>query len=242
MVNLTSYASKHLGGDRGIVEVSGVYVAVYSEAAELPPSCEKLSTAMIDGRALPVAFDAAGKRFHDFKGTIDGMTKHSFDDWPITGPVTIIWLLKYMWANGGSTTAFHHRWLDSVRLDYSAHGTTEHQLLCKVLEVMITYDGLALGMIAAVELVALKIQMLHEKWRHKMPLLANGVGGGKDAKGSLADYDSFLILGTSETRGNVGVCPDLTKWLGKELAKEALAAKERREAREERALAAGANS
>lgn len=35
--------------------------------------------------------------------------------------------------------------------------------------------------------------------------------------------------------------PDLAKWLGEELAKEALAQKERRKAREERALAAGKN-
>ena len=43
---------------------------------------------------------------------------------------------------------------------------------------------------------------------------------------------------TAETRGNLGVCPDLTKWMGDELSKEALATKERRKAREERALAA----
>jgi hypothetical protein len=46
-----------------------------------------------------------------------------------------------------------------------------------------------------------------------------------------------LLLGTSETRGNIGVCPELAVWLGSELSKQALADKERRKAREERALA-----
>ena len=44
-------------------------------------------------------------------------------------------------------------------------------------------------------------------------------------------------MGTCETRGNLGVCPELQKWLGEELGREALANKERRKAREERALA-----
>ena len=50
--------------------------------------------------------------------------------------------------------------------------------------------------------------------------------------------DTHLLLGTSDTRGNVGVCPELQSWLGEQLSKEALATKERRKAREERALAA----
>ena len=50
--------------------------------------------------------------------------------------------------------------------------------------------------------------------------------------------DAHLLLGTSETRGNVAVCPALQKYLGEQLAVEAASAKERRKAKEERALAA----
>ena len=53
------------------------------------------------------------------------------------------------------------------------------------------------------------------------------------------DDDTHLLLGTHETRNNVGIAPALSKWLGEELAKESLAAKERRKAREERQLATG---
>ena len=44
-------------------------------------------------------------------------------------------------------------------------------------------------------------------------------------------------MGTAETRGGLSVSPCLIKWLGEEMAKEALANKERRKAREERAAA-----
>ena len=66
-----------------------------------------------------------------------------------------------------------------------------------------------------------------------MPSLA--ANGGKDGE---AD-ETHLLLGTYETRGNVGVSPALQRWLGEELGKEAAITKERRRAREERALAAG---
>eukprot|EP00972_Heterocapsa_arctica_P046889 6921598-Heterocapsa_arctica.AAC.1 len=52
------------------------------------------------------------------------------------------------------------------------------------------------------------------------------------------DDSQLLLLGTTDTRGRVGVSPALQSWLGEELAKEAMANKERRKAREERALAA----
>ena len=56
-----------------------------------------------------------------------------------------------------------------------------------------------------------------------------------NASGAGAEDDSYLLLGTSETRANVGVAPQLQAWLGDELSKEASASKERRKAREERA-------
>ena len=72
------------------------------------------------------------------------------------------------------------------------------------------------------------MQMIHDKWKHKMPQF-NGIEGQEDL---------HLMLGTGEVRGNVAMCPDLTRWLGEQLAVEALVNKERRRAREERALAA----
>ena len=49
-----------------------------------------------------------------------------------------------------------------------------------------------------------------------------------------------LLLGTPESRGNLGVAPEIQRWPAGESSKEALAAKERHKAREERALAAKA--
>ena len=152
--------------------------------------------------------------------------------------MTVIWLLRYMWNNGGSPVAFHHRWLSEVRLDYTAAGTQEHLLLCRVFEIFINYDGIVLSKLAGIELMCRKIQMIHERWKHKLPQMASS-SNDKD-KRTIMDDDTHLLLGTSETRGNVGVAPELQQWLGEQLSKEALASKERRKAREERSLGQGA--
>ena len=79
--------------------------------------------------------------------------------------------------------------------------------------------------LASAEIGARKIQMIHERWKHKSPSLTTGA----DHKGQ--DDDIHLMFGTCETRDNVGISPLLQKWLGDELGKEASASKERRKAR-----------
>ena len=72
--------------------------------------------------------------------------------------------------------------------------------------------------------------MCNDRWKHKLLSFA-GNSGCPD------NEDAHLLLGTYETQGNLGICPKLTQWLGQELGKEASVSKERRKAREERALA-----
>ena len=86
-----------------------------------------------------------------------------------------------------------------------------------------------MGEFAVAEIGARKIQMIHDKWKHRLPRLSANTDAGDD--------DTHLLTGTFETQGNLGMAPSLRKWLGDELAKESMAAKERRKAHEERAMA-----
>ena len=56
--------------------------------------------------------------------------------------------------------------------------------------------------------------------------------------GQSSEEDFHLLLGSSPTRNNIGTCPVLIKWMGDELGKDAATSKERRKARDDRALAA----
>jgi len=187
---------------------------------------------VIDQRTLPTSLDSRKRRYREFKDAIDLMTEFEQADWDIAGPRTTLWLLRHMFRFGGTPVAHHHRWLAEVRLDYSAAGVSEHLGWCKFFEQAACYDQLNLGQLAAAELGARRLQMIAERWKSKLP---NSTGS---AQGATDLDDSHLLLGTADTRGNLGVCPQLQIWLGDQLAKEAAASKERRKAREERALAA----
>ena len=118
--------------------------------------------------------------------------------------------------------------MSECRLDYGAAGASEHQMLCKALDVGLAFDQLDPSHSGLMEVISRRLQTIHDRWKHKLPSLS-----AKDG-----DDESFLMLGLGEVRNNLGVSPQLTRWLGERLAGEALSAKERRKVREERALAA----
>jgi len=189
----------------------------------------------IDSRVLPIQRDLHGRRYQDFKAVVDKLLCGKASDSPIAGPVSVGWLLRFMYANGGSPTAFHQRYISELRLDYTAAGMSEHMILCKFFELITCFDFIDPSQSVACELLARKLQIIHDRWKHKGPNF--GVGGGTQG----GDDDSFLMLGTYETRGNIGVCPELSSFIGSEVSKTAASDKERRKAREERALQVAEN-
>ena len=68
--------------------------------------------------------------------------------------------------------------------------------------------------------------MIQYRWRDRQ--LGADTGGIEDEK--------HLFMGTDATRGGICVCPALNAWMGEQLHKEGLAAKEQRKGREEKAL------
>ena len=202
-----------------------------NSSTTLSTKAKEVEKSRVDTRVFPFSFNIYGARNLEFKDGVDMMVEWIPEDWPILGPMTVVWLLTFFYRNGGSAMAYHHRWMAEMRLEYSAGGTQEHMAWCKFFDLLISYDMIDACKLASAEIGARKIQMIHERWKHKSPSLSTG----NDAKGH--DDDSHLMFGTYETRGNVGISPLLTKWLGDELGKEASASKERRKAREERAFA-----
>ena len=227
-------------GDKGVAQLpNGMTLCIHKVTPELSGAKSSGDTVRdglllsleherTDSRVLPIKYDILGHRALDFKGAIDKCVPHRSDDYPMSGPPSCLWLMKHMYTNGGTPTSFHQRFLSDTRLDYTAGGMTEHMTICKAFEIFTSYDQLDVSRLAGCELMARKLQIIHERWLHKMPNLSPGSTG--------VEEDSYLLLGTTETRGNLGVCPELSSWLGSELSKQALADKERRKAREERAL------
>ena len=183
-----------------------------------------------DFRTLPFERDFHGKRHVEHRRVIDKMTERSQDNWPIARLLTILWLIRLTITLGGTCLGFHRRWMTECKLDYGTAGVLGLLGRCRLLDIAMAYGFLDLPRVAALEAATRRLQMIHDRWKHKLAQYQpSGTDGAEDA---------FLILGTGETRGNLAMAPALTHWLGNEFSKEAAANKDRRKAREERALAA----
>ena len=112
------------------------------------------------------------------------------------------------------------------KLDAAAAGVSEHQTLLRVLNYAITVDQLDVSQLACMELVCRRTQLTELKCRVKFISHC----------GSIQDpvQDAHLYLGQGTARRLLCISPVLEKFVGDQLGAEAVAAKERREAHEER--------
>ena len=91
----------------------------------------------------------------DFRQALEQATPgEPQEDAPMSGPSSVLWLLKYMLKNGGSPMSFHAKFMSETRLDYSAVGTSEHMTACKFFEILCFYDMLDPGRLQCAELIA----------------------------------------------------------------------------------------
>ena len=181
-----------------------------------------------DARIFAVVRDLRGVRRADFRLMVAQMVELPWPDWPVRGPRTLLWVLQYMSQRSGTPTAHHQRWMAETGLDPGSPGVDIHQMGCMVLESAVTYDQEHATNLAHLELVARSVQVEEERYRQLVTPSEAGAA------------DRAVMMGSQELDGAVCVCPALRDHLALELQREMAVAKERRKAREERALAGGA--
>ncbi|CAK0908097.1 unnamed protein product, partial [Prorocentrum cordatum] len=184
------------------------------------------AAAPADARIQPVTHDLQGQRHADYRSAVMNMTEGAFPDWPVRGPRTALWVLKFMEAHGGTSLVRHSRWLSETRLQGHEPGVDEHERACRTLERMVIYDQLNVANLASGEMLARSVQLQEERYRDRVAPAADS--------GSL---DARVLLGTDQLRGNACVAPMLQDHIKDELTKMNAYRKEQRKAREERDLA-----
>ena len=178
-----------------------------------------------DARTLAVSRDIDGNRFKEFRIAANESKGVEFTDWPISGPRTVKHVITAMLDHGGSALGHHQAWRVACRFQPTDAPSMEHESWCKVLQAMLTYDQLDVTNLASAELVVRAIQRIEEKHKFK---LSSAEDAGEGA----------LFMGSAGgSRVGSVISPKLTEWIGSEMQKEAMVSKERRKAREERALA-----
>ena len=182
-----------------------------------------------DARTLPVTYDTMGNRRREFRDAVLACREDQWAGWPVRGPRTALWVLRYIVDHGGTPTGMHSRWRSEARLQEHEPGVQEHERSCRALEELLCFDQCNGANLAAVELLVRTIQVQQERYRDR--------SAGGPASGGPDSVDTHLFMGSELTRGGVCVCPLLQEWASAQLAKEQALLKERRKAREERELA-----
>ena len=100
-----------------------------------------------------------------------------------------------------------------------------HDSCCQVLELLLTYDQVNGAKLAAAEMLMRQVQLVEERWKERFVGVDNAD----------SEHNLHLYLG-GPSRGNLCISPMLSEWIADELRKESAISKERRKAREERAL------
>ena len=181
----------------------------------------------LDARVLSTSRDKDGVRHKDFRAAVLETTTSQWAGWPLTGPRTAMWCLRFIQDTDGNPRARHTHWKRDAGLQSSDTGVAEHELIMRCVEHLACYDQLNLGESAGVELLLRRAQL--SELRHKDALLQREVG---DDMGE----DSYLYLGTSVTRGQLMVAPELEEFVGQQLQREGTVLKERRKLMDERRL------
>ena len=101
-------------------------------------------------------------------------------------------------------------------------GMMEYSLIAKTIDMSLNWDGVAVVSIAALELLARRLQLIEEKYKHR--LLSTE---GKSGISPETDNSLYLGLELSSGFGKQAVCimPELSEYVGTELAKEAAISK-----------------
>jgi len=178
---------------------------------------------------MSVMYENTGERHRRFDEAIQFMEAYQFEDSPVRGPATVLWCVKFMRTNGGSPLGWHQRWMTITKLQPSDPYAAFHECNCRILELAVTYDQLGVTALASMEYVCRQIQMIEEKYKDK------------NTSTSSESFEASLYAGVTH-RSGLCISPQLSAWISDELKGEAAVMKERRKAREERALARPKNA
>jgi len=183
--------------------------------------------AEVDARILEIGRTGDGVRHRDFREAVSRLTQSEWDSWPLTGPRTFLWCMRFISESDMHPRARHVRWKAATQLSTGDAGVAEHEMIMRILELALCFDQLQASELACMEMLIRKAQMIELK--HRGRVTTASVGEVED--------DAHLYLGTSHTRGLLMIDPKLEEFVSGELSREAATAKERRKMREERLLA-----
>ena len=126
----------------------------------------------------------------------------------LTGPRTVLGLLKSMARVGGGAEGNHLEWVRSGSVGEGDRAVYEDEVLCKVLQFMVTIDQVNVPNLVSAELTARRIQLLREAYRVSPSAPDHSgsdfyMGWGQRKGGGAIQRNLHCLRGGTAARGGV---------------------------------------
>lgn len=131
--------------DAGSLKVSLVKLMNRIDAmgrASRDSSAARLGAGESDARVLAMLRTPLNLRHRDFKATVGLMHESGWEDWPLTGPRTTLFVLSFIAEHCGTPEQRHARFVLDGRLQAHDAGVQDHLIAMKVLYFGAVYDQL----------------------------------------------------------------------------------------------------
>ena len=212
-------------GRRGIFVVAqGGFFGVLLELAECVPFTELWRAS--DARTLPVK-SRHGVRQREWREVAAELREEPAVDFPIKDPRTVRWCCNFLVKNGGPSQ-HHEVWRGRRRFNGSEYGVDMHETLCKIADLMGTFDQLDMSNLACAEYLFRRLQVLEYYYDER-----DVDAGSANARLPMDEMRAFVGGG----RPTSMVAPNLVDHVSKELERVSGIKKNARKLREEAAAA-----
>ena len=140
----------------------------------------------------------------------------------VEGPRTCLSLVR-SWRDSGLSGVTHHEsWVRGGKIPEGDRSVYEHEVICRVLESMLTVDQLNIGSLQSAELLSRRLQLIEDAHR---------------GSPSNPDYSaSDVYMGLATRKDGASTVPAFQKYIANSLKDMSAILKETRKAKEEAKL------
>ena len=132
--------------------------------------------------------NSAGDRRREFRNAVPELVQSPWAGWPVSGPRTFLSCCKVMSEHALHPLAHHSRFVQLSGILSTDPAAQEHELLCRAIELGLTFDQLQGAELSCFELLARRLQMLEMKLRDKVGLSLFGSALSRDRPDSWAAH------------------------------------------------------
>ena len=125
-----------------------------------------------DSRVLNLERDLVGVRYRAFNTARHDCLETNLLDWPVKGPRTAEWCLRFIGDEYGTPTNRHARFVSDGGLSGRDPGIILHNILLHAVEKAICYDQLDIVNLASFEEILRGIQFIESAHRNKFVNMA----------------------------------------------------------------------